>query len=555
MADNTTFSVFTPSRHPLFQRGYDSLLHRYRNEYVNPTSWDIHIIFLPEGVIEKNEKLTIPDRFRSIKWTVSKSGMEDIIIEKKTLSSMPRTIIKVPEQGIYTITLQVKLMDGTSESKTSDFNLRDFLVVSIGDSFASGQGNPDSSAIPSSDQKITCKATSVKMIVSSIMPKIIEFSERGVLDLGNKLIIKNLPIVGTAVNRVVSSTLDVTTGTVNRQIKIIKDTSVNFFRKTVHFLQESVEEFLGKFGIGDGGEFDSPRPAVWQEPLAYRSYRSGHSLAVRKIELNSQNRITFLSFARSGAEIVDGLLTRTLDFVELTAKGIKLEEWIGNKGQVQEAEETIRNRQIDALIVTVSVNDIGFSGLTKKGILKADGADRTRRIAGAKRRIEEDLPRNMKLLKDEIDKRLQPKKVLITEYPVGVFKEIHDKNIPDNGPCGVLVSELFGFGLNGTEANDLTNLGMLLNQKIRELASNFGWILVDGIEAGFDGHGYCANSSFFVSAEESCLNQGDFEGMLHPNAKGHELARDRIAEVLTREVMNPVIWMDPILNVMMNDLE
>ena len=103
------------------------------------------------------------------------------------------------------------------------------------------------------------------------------------------------------------------------------------------------------------------------------------------------------------------------------------------------------------------------------------------------------------------------------------------------------------------EARDMSMLGERLNEAIWAKADEFGWILVDGIARDFDGHGYCANRSYFVFAEDSCRNQGDFEGVLHPNKQGHEITRDRIALALKRELTaRQERWLEPVLNVMMN---
>ena len=65
----------------------------------------------------------------------------------------PILAVSVPSPGEYEITLTVNLVDGrTPESHSRLYHLRDFLIVGIGDSFASGQGNPDVLAVPAPDQ-------------------------------------------------------------------------------------------------------------------------------------------------------------------------------------------------------------------------------------------------------------------------------------------------------------------------------------------------------------------------------------------------------------------
>jgi hypothetical protein len=147
---------------------------------------------------------------------------------------------------------------------------------------------------------------------------------------------------------------------------------------------------------------------------------------------------------------------------------------------------------------------------------------------------------------------LNPGRVFITEYPIGIFKEIAE----GAEPCGVLGSTvpnpgtLEGLDLDGSDAIDLGNLGILLNAMLREKARSFGWAYVDGIEHAFDGHGYCSNRPYFVSAEESCLNQGDFEGMLHPNASGHKATGECIAQALLRGLVDRA-WLGPAMHMTM----
>jgi hypothetical protein len=205
--------------------------------------------------------------------------------------------------------------------------------------------------------------------------------------------------------------------------------------------------------------------------------------------------------------------------------------------------------------VTVGINDLGFSSLVSNSILKASGGKRRDRINGASNKVDVVYPARLDALKDAIDRELNPRHVFITEYPIGIFKEIAE-GAP---PCGVLGSgvpspgSITGFDLDGPDARDLTALGVRLNATIRAKAMQFGWVLVDGIESGFDKHGYCASDSYFVSATQSCLKQGDFEGMLHPNRRGHAVTRDCIASALRRE-LHAVHdrWLEPVLHVLLS---
>ena len=69
------------------------------------------------------------------------------------------------------------------------------------------------------------------------------------------------------------------------------------------------------------------------------------------------------------------------------------------------------------------------------------------------------------------------------------------------------------------------------------VAPRYGWHYVD-VTAGFLGHGYCSKGGrFFVQCEESLKNQGDVDGMLHPNADGHAIYEKQIQDALQRSLI------------------
>jgi hypothetical protein len=546
------FSISTPSRHPANQAGYDSDHHRYRPDYVIPPFWVLKLAFTPEGLLEPSEgKITLPPQIASYRWTVQQVGGPFSATIDRTPSPLLTTEVRVPESGEYEITLQVNLTDGNRETSIRNYRLRDFLIVGIGDSFASGQGNPDVPAIAAPDQQVICKATSLAILATRTDEFLTGFAQA--LADGGKDLIEYLPFVGAIVVAELNGVGD-TLGYIDETIDYLKDTVVSVGRDVEAAFVEGVEEI---FGFGDSGGDPGPQPARWQEKNAYRSYRSGQSLAAGEIERQdafAADRITFLSFARTGSEIQSGLLgPRTMDEV-LGENGVAIDGWTQNRGQIAEASETVGNRPIDALIISIGINDVGFSKLVTNSILYASGQKRKQRIRGASNKVTTTYPGDLAQLKAAIENHLHPRHVFITEYPIGIFKEIAD----GTPPCGVLGSvvpnpgTVFSEGLNldQSDAIDLGEVGALLNNTIRKKADEFGWALIDGIERGFDGFGYCAKKSFFVSAEESCLNQGDFEGMLHPNRLGHATTRDCIAVALRRTLF-PAHWLEPVLHVVM----
>jgi hypothetical protein len=78
-------------------------------------------------------------------------------------------------------------------------------------------------------------------------------------------------------------------------------------------------------------------------------------------------------------------------------------------------------------------------------------------------------------------------------------------------------------------------------------ADRYGWTYVGGVFESFADHGYSADETWFVRAKESERIQGprlgllgylrgEFSpGMLHPNARGHEVIADHLYRSFARK--------------------
>jgi hypothetical protein len=159
---------------------------------------------------------------------------------------------------------------------------------------------------------------------------------------------------------------------------------------------------------------------------------------------------------------------------------------------------------------------------------------------------------------------LRPGQVFINEYPIGLFERMRaDGNPFDDRGCGVFSGPDVDLSLDDWLA--IKQLGVKLNALIHDVAADPDnrWILIDAIAEQFAGHGYCATAdpsrpgpatnregSYFNSAEQSCRNQGDFEGTMHPNEHGHEVFAERIAAVIGAETRPRDRWLTPALQIM-----
>lgn len=451
---------------------YDPSRHRYREAYVHPQEWGVTlsackglpsetIILPPEhepGGSDKPVRITIyktPRDLRAYVWQLKDEDGSTLEFRSEgPPGQVPCQVQgKVRKTGRFEVSLTEEFIDRGQQTTRTSWTLRDFLVVCLGDSCASGEGNPSHWGEPNTRGRIKCENTTLSLLTGTDIPM--------------------------------------------------------------------------------------EREARWVEPLAHRSYNSGHARGSRSAQVPKGGvAITFLSFATSGAEIEKGLLQPQ-------------HSW-QNGGQIEEARRAVGNRPIDALLLSIGGNDVGFSsGLrTLASDFRGGGLEKMERET--RRRIRE-LEEKYDRLATEIQSSLSPRKILITEYPTALF----DKEDKLGGPlgrraegCGVFDTSMY-MQVSAVDAGHIFDLAHQLNEQIRLAADRQGWIYVGGIVEGFAGHGYCmGDSSFFIGAEESCLHQGDFDGTMHPNFFGHRVYERSVATSLRAHLMEilPVQkWLVPVL--------
>jgi hypothetical protein len=392
-----------------------------------------------------------------------------------------RLSVTVPRTGSYDVHLSVQTKTGAIPN-SKVFRIRDSLMVSIGESFASGQGNPDIPAVPTRSQSGKCKATTLAMF----RERAAESYDQIQGDLADK---------GGILGKLVAVDLEV------------RENIAEAHEAVADEVVDRVAEF-GRLLFG-GSSGPSPRPARWQEPRAYRSYQSGPARAAYLLESESDthaDRVTFLTFARTGAEIKAGLLgPRTVD-------NEPIDGWIGNIGEIQEVANTVGDRPIEVLHISIGGNDIGFSG-TLTDVVLGDfpvGAFFSPWAlvfqAGNDVDARHDVINEAEDLLDKLRvdwfpdlvaavAELRPRQVFIHEYPISLFEWMNAAGNPiDAGGCGIFSGPDLDLSLDDWLA--IKQLGVKLNALIRDVATDpaNGWILVDGIAERFAGHGYCATA-------------------------------------------------------------
>jgi lysophospholipase L1-like esterase len=241
--------------------------------------------------------------------------------------------------------------------------------------------------------------------------------------------------------------------------------------------------------------------------------------------------ITLLHFARSGSDIQAGL------FGPRTKGGKKIDGWIGNIGQIEELRRTVGNKRIDALIVSIGVNDVGFTGSLENLVKKDFGwGNDTKNRKEVLRKIDEKiagLDANFQKLAQALN-AFDIGQVYISEYPTAIFDRITNGKVTVSGGCEIFASN-FDMDISPQDAKDLRAAAGRLNQKIKDMAKKHRWVYVSGIADEFAGHGYCMDrESFFVTAELSLATQGDTEGTMHPNGRGHGVIARQVARELRK---------------------
>ncbi|MDB4614292.1 hypothetical protein OAH18_01250 [bacterium] len=374
----------------------------------------------------------------------------------------------------YRVTLRIKT-SGVEETTSAIVDPRDFLVVSIGDSYASGQG------VPSGRGKSSEK------------------------------------VAGLGVNRLPELLI----ADLSRQANPTR-------------------------------QFQMETKPVWLEPLAFRSRRSAPSRAAKElVNSHPHSSVTFLSFASSGATIEKGLIGPQGIFTKISAGG-NVRDKRGNLGQLDQVVKATGTRQIDALVISIGANDVGFAKVLAESIRGDLLRTQTHSDAiNSANQFGNKLTDLAKAIKTKF--ALQPRHIYFVEYPTEVFGEINDRRLntlPLVTVCGRISDE---------EAVEIHKIGRVLNENLRfqpkprdstsqsegrpsrtarpqdaarSILRDSRVHTIGDIADRFRNHGYCAKESYFVQIDESCAQQGNILGAFHPNSTGIRLVADRIAEEL-----------------------
>ncbi|MBP2269166.1 lysophospholipase L1-like esterase [Pseudarthrobacter sp. PvP004] len=423
-------------------------------------------------------RLKPPKELVAYDWVIAHTGtnwVKHIILEFPTRED---TFLKLglDGPGAYSIRMRVFFTGNRYAERIVTFTVTEKLLVGMGDSFASGEGNPDRWA---------------------------ELSDVGKLLASRKL---------TTLRQVIDRTVPT-------------DREADWIEKEAHRSLSSAQALAASMLQSVYGETWKPAGGPRQAHFDFTP-------------------VTWVSFARSGAEIIEGLL--------LPQKGVT--DYIG-AGQVEECKRTLKYGQtIDALHISIGGNDAGFAGtladLTQGqsfwALVVGPAAPnlRAERLRALNQALGVGLPPGqegtigasynvLKAAVDDLNQTVPISNVLVTGYPEDIFfVRGPDGNLKFSA-CGIFETQSGLLSIDQQDGKIIQEAGQNLNSLIKRKCNEFGWTFVP-TAPDFAGKGYC-EGSMWIDADESCRIQADQRGTMHPSIEGHHAVAKRIHAAMLKE--------------------
>jgi len=566
---------------------------------VNPGSWhvDLDACATTDGATLSWRVVDQPDPAQPIAVTRSGEECNDFDLE-------------VPAEGTYRVALTAT-KDGVSTTTTVPVVVQDWLIVSLGDSYGSGEGVPDKE-IPQDEYEeflqawrdFDTKIRRVATIEADLEPlrRQMELWQRYVDEYDAHCLPGKADWGPVECAQVLGYIADRTRTTIQEAVKL----GITVVHETLTDVANAVAAF--KVGLEQTAEaarqvvltFAGGYAATWQDKRCHRSAYAGSAQAAKRLEQDDpRTSVTFVHLACSGASIVYGLLGR---YTGVEKAGTDSNEWCNERfgpfdpgpppgacidPQISEAKEIVGDREIDAVYVSIGGNDAHFADIVVACISQnpcyqdnwlSDAAGERSRFCGHEiwvltvpglfchgffdalpSRDEEggDAIKNAAQLWKEGRDGVVGDKMFKGHYTL--FLELAAELSGIEGEDGELLTwedrdrVFLSEYVDATQDSDGSRCGdpkrgiltipgfsqnefqwiadtvaPELNANVEAATAKHGWTLVDGIYEDFAGHGYCADDNYLVRLQESFLRQGNKEGTVHPNVRGHEKYADNI---------------------------
>ncbi len=300
-------------------------------------------------------------------------------------------------------------------------------------------------------------------------------------------------------------------------------------------------------------EFQLAQPNIWADestphPDAHRSTKAYSAQAALALENGDpRSSVTYVNLAHTGATTSEGILG----------------PFRGHASQLDEVLAVVGTRQIDALTITIGINDVNFpdiaGGLIARPLLL--GGPSFDEIEAAFKDDLSGLDEKLRRVDEAIRSKLNVREVFLVQYPDPLRND--QGEIADNLFQGEITTALltaagavtllvpvFGPGIFTVAgiASALLKIDQEEGQWALDHVQNpiaaihakssrlLGWSPVDEVAEQFRTHGYTASDTFFRRLGESLSVQGDGNGTLHPNVEGQAVIGQRLLADLRRPV-------------------
>ena len=320
------------------------------------------------------------------------------------------------------------------------------------------------------------------------------------------------------------------------------------------------------FASGEGAPDATRRHCLWG-PLGFLCKISGEWRAndgdpwgATDTQCDRSGKAGPLQAARSFRDDHAGRFTTEAH--SLACSGAKVEHLIstpqgGMREQLKQVQDRYGHQRIDALLVSIGGNDVGFASALTYCMTSPLGDcfddlpfhgnfhETPLGVFGSPAAREAELTGRYQQLRDWIAVNLpNVANVFITEYPAPTADENGDWC--DHAPAGDLLLR----GVSASEARWASEVAIAtLNRVVTEAARRFapdGWHLVSGLEAAFARHGYCARDDgaghrrrWINTTVDALDGQGNLSGSLHPNQLGQAAYRDHVRAALQQLLPPP----------------
>lgn len=513
---------------------------------------------------------------------------------------------ETPAEGTYQVTLTVTDDAGATASLTRPVVVQDFLVFGLGDSYGSGEGSPDEpvpaaqvaavaaarNAVEAARAELTASLAerlAAQQDLDALLPLLDEaradyLAWRAAVAARNDACNNFPPTLALCAQAQAAATTAAAELTASLAAVGLESL---FGSSTIPAVLSDLEESARHALSLAKGAVQSAQDALvaartaleqelaelgprWRSRQCHRSARSGQVEAARLLEEGDpHSSVTFVHLACSGATIARGLVgsyggQEPGSDPELPA-------------QAAQAHDLSQGREIDALVVSIGGNDVGFADVIGSCVVNEPCFESTatdpafdalvaetcdplwpldgvcaEAFAALRSRVEgkpgdaselffpalEDLPGEYDALAERMDREgwsTGRAPLHLTAYPRITTRE------PRDGSPGV---ELCGYDPTAPAAEQAQNLPGVtapeilwadtlvapqLQAAMARSAGEHGWHFVDAHVATFDRHGYCADENWIVRMQESLRDQArpaepiaSITGAVHPSPQGQQ---------------------------------